>query len=231
MSAHLAHIARHAPAPPKPSGDCPTTTVTLTSYATTITKTLGIDSFPSETDASNSTFTSTAPTSTRTINLIPASGLITTHSHTTALNSTLTKPTLSSTTLHSATLSATPTPEAATDPSHQAGRVAGGVIGSLAGLALLVFLLAWCCKRKQRIKLKLRCARETKKEKEERRLKEERAKALQALEASGATSNGGKVDSPGLRFGFGGERQVGDAVTAPPLATEKPVPSVRYYAS
>ncbi|KPI44970.1 uncharacterized protein AB675_2630 [Cyphellophora attinorum] len=177
--------------PPQPEkGECPTTTVTMTQYAATITKTVGID------DIHNATSTSSPPTTIKTISLYHISH-----------NSTLTTSHKPSTISHSATLTPSPSPsDAASDASHQAGRVAGDVIGSLAGLALLIFLLAWCCKRKKQIKLKLRCSRETKEEKEaarqeeeRKRAEEERKKALEQLE-----SRPGDLAHSGLTFGFAG---------------------------
>jgi hypothetical protein len=64
-------------------------------------------------------------------------------------------------TLHLAPVNPTPQPTASECPKPQAsktntapaGRIAGSVIGSMAGLALIILLLSWCMKRKRKIKL------------------------------------------------------------------------------
>ncbi|ETN37299.1 uncharacterized protein HMPREF1541_08290 [Cyphellophora europaea CBS 101466] len=226
------HDGVHGQEPHQPSAkaECSntTTTVTLTQYGATVTSTLGHSTTPS--------------TSTKTISLLP-SGLITLHNATLPLNNTVTTPTpsftshTSSSTISAATASPTPAPPS--DPSHQAGRVAGGVIGGLAGLALLVFLLAWCCKRRNQLKVRLRCRRDTKEEKELARQAEvrqradlERKKALQSLEAK---PGGGLLHSGLMAFNLeqNGSQPVSNSAV-PPTPPSVPVkgtgPGRRFYA-
>jgi hypothetical protein len=205
----------------------------MTQYAATITKTVGID------DIHNATTIASHPTTIKTISLVAPSGLGVHNTTKPAHNSTLTTSHAPTTISHSATLTPTATAsDSPSDSSHQAGRVAGGVIGSLAGLALLIFLLAWCCKRKKQIKLKLRCSRETKEEKEAARQEEERQRAEEerkkALEQLESRPGGGLVNS-GLTFGFAGLGGVEEkALPAAPVIPRKPVSSAmgagRYYA-
>ncbi|KAK5029321.1 hypothetical protein LTS07_005783 [Exophiala sideris] len=59
---------------------------------------------------------------------------------------------------HSASSSKTPCPTAGSAPSKSApaGTVAGGVLGGVAGLAMIMLLLLWCCRRKRKVNITLK---------------------------------------------------------------------------
>ncbi|KIW92246.1 uncharacterized protein Z519_07230 [Cladophialophora bantiana CBS 173.52] len=110
-----------------------------------------------------------APGTTMTIHLVPATPSSSANITAGATSSKCPKPTAST------AANSTPTPPAT---------IAGSVIGSMAGLALIVSLLVWCCRRKRKITFKRKVQKTDHEEQsnELRSVKEERDQALRCLE-------------------------------------------------
>ncbi|KIX99107.1 uncharacterized protein Z520_05568 [Fonsecaea multimorphosa CBS 102226] len=117
----------------------------------------------------NPTLTTVAPGTTLTISLASATPSSSANATASATSSKCPKPTASVTT------KPTPTPPAT---------IAGSVIGSMAGLALIVTLLIWCCRRKRKITFKRKVQKIDQEEQsnELQSVKEERDQALRRLE-------------------------------------------------
>ncbi|KAK5375365.1 hypothetical protein LTS03_005920 [Exophiala xenobiotica] len=89
----------------------------------------------------------------------------------------------------SATASSSPCPKpsSAASKATPSGTIAGGVIGGMAGLAMIVLLLLWCCGRRKRkfnftLKRKTICTGEEDAPKDEEGIQQDRELALQSLE-------------------------------------------------
>ncbi|EXJ74401.1 uncharacterized protein A1O5_02697 [Cladophialophora psammophila CBS 110553] len=130
---------------------------------------LQASSIPSRFIPSNTTGATVGPGTTKTIHLVPATPGSTANITASASSSKCPKPTAST------TANSTPPPPAT---------IAGSVIGSMAGLALIVSLLVWCCRRKRKITFKRKVQKTDQEEQsnELRSVKEERDQALWCLE-------------------------------------------------